>query len=146
MAGLPFMLVLPAPKLPPIAEVKAIVGSVLKRFNYGIKWASDECGYAARQHFERSLDHGGVIARLVLLPDEIKRAIYRDLGPLFGYAASEAANPELEQRIAELEADKQRAADEREALQRRFDELERIVRRLDKPASTTPHEEVRRSA
>lgn len=144
---LPFLLVLPTPKVPPIEDVKAIVGSVLKRFGYGIKWASDECGYAARQHFERSLDNGGVIARLALLPDEIKRALYRDLGPLFGYEANEAVDPKIEKRIADLEAERDREARERESLQKRFTELEDFVRRSLTPASPQqPHEEVRRSA
>lgn len=142
--SLPLFFVVTAPKLPPIEDVKAIVGGALRRFHWGIKRAADECGYAARQHFERSLDSGGCIARLALLPDEIKRAIYRDLGPLFGFAAAEAANPDLEKRIADLEADLERQARDREALQERFNELEQLVRRA-LPASTEPHEE-RRSA
>lgn len=144
--SLPLFFVVTAPKAPPIEDVKAIIGSALKRFQWGIKRAADECGYAARQHFERSLDAGGCIARLALLPDDIKRAIYRDLGPLFGFASAEAANPELEKRIADLEADLEKQARDREALQTRFNELEELVRRSLKPASPQPHEEVRRSA
>jgi hypothetical protein len=139
---LPFLFTVTAPKRPPIAEVQAIVGAALKRFGYGIKWAAGECGYAARQHFERSLESGGCIARLALLPDEIKRAIYRDLGPLFGVSAAAADNPELEKRIADLEAERDREAREREADRQRLNELEAIVRRLSQPASPQqPHEE-----
>jgi len=119
---------------------------VLRRFQRGIKWASDECGYAARQGFERSLDNGGVIARLVLLPDDIKRALYRDLGPLFGVASDEAANPELEKRIADLEADLEKQAAEREADRTRLRELEDLVLRRLAPESPQQHEKVRMRA
>ena len=145
--SLPLFFVVTAPKAPPIEDVKAIIGAALRRAGWGIKRAADECGYAARQHFERSIESGGCIARIALLPDDIKRAIYRDLGPLFGFAAAEAANPELEKRIADLEAELVREATEREADRRRLTELEDFVRRNLTPASPQqPHEEVRRSA
>ena len=142
---LPFLFTVVIPKTPPIEDVKSIIGAALRRAGWGIKRAADECGYAARQHFERSIESGGCIARLALLPDDIKRAIYRDLAPLFGVAVGEAHDPELEQRIAELETAREREARDREADRARLNELEALVRRLTQPATAVPHEE-RKSA
>jgi chaperonin cofactor prefoldin len=139
---LPFLFTVAAPPPTYSGEVKAVVGGVLKRFQRGIKWAASECGYAARQHFERAIENDNLIERLARLPEDMKRAIYRDLGPLFGVSAAAAENPELEKRIADLEAERDRDAKEREALQERFNELEALVRRLAQPASPQqPHEE-----
>jgi chaperonin cofactor prefoldin len=138
---LPFLFTVAVPKPTYAGEVRAVVGSALKRFQRGIKWASDECGYAARQHFERAIGDDNLIERLARLPDDVKRAIYRDLGPLFGFAAAESLDPEIEKRIADLELERDREAREREALQERLNELERLVRPLLQPASPQPHEE-----
>lgn len=142
---LPFLFTVAAPKPTYAGEVRSIVGSALMRFQRGVKWAAQECGYAARQHFERAISDDNLIERLARLPDDVKRAIYRDLGPLFGFAADESLNPELEKRIADLELERDREAREREALQERLNELERFVRPLLQPASPQPHEE-RKSA
>lgn len=145
---LPFLFMVTAPQRRPQDFVRHIAGafySVLEKYHVSRESAAEACGFKSRQRLEESLKHGGNISRFMALPDLHKRDLWQLLKPFFGYAASEADNPELEQRIADLEADKAREAKEREALQTRFDELERIVRRLDKPAADVPHE-VRKTA
>lgn len=141
---LPFLFTVTVPKAAPVEAIRDAIASVLVRFRLPIKAAAFEM-QMPRQNLERSLrDYGPSVARLAMLPQDVKRSIWQALKPFFGYDAAEADNPELEQRLADLEAAREREAREREALQERFNELEALVRRLSRPASTdTPHEEQR---
>ena len=147
---LPLFGVVQAPRIPDfhsvMRDVVGVVTSVMCRFHISDDSAAASAGWNHRQRWQDSLKHGGNVSRLAMLPDNIKRELWFRLRPLFAIAASEADNPELEQRIAELEAERDREAKEREALQKRFAELEELVRRRLTPASPQqPHEE-RKSA
>lgn len=126
-----------------LRDIIGIVTGTLCRFHITDDSAAFAMGWNHRQRWQASLAKGGgQIARLAMLPVSVKRELWLRLRPVFGFEAAESDNPELEKRIADLEAERDREAKEREAMQKRLNELDDFVRRQFQPVSPQqPHEE-----
>lgn len=78
-------------------------------------------------HFSRALDVSGIsIARLSLLPENVKRELWLAFAPDFGVVLGQADEDAIKKLQEEIERERQ----ERKDVTRRLGDLEELVRRL----------------
>jgi|SRR5690348_6493016 hypothetical protein len=125
-------------KTNPAKDVGNTIKQVFVRLGFPFKCAADEMNMPASNLARGLNDCGVTVSRLAMLPDDVKREIYKALRPFFAMPAIEDADDETIKKLEQQIEDERKA---RKDLDRRFSDLEEVVRRL-----VPTHEEAKESA